>query len=235
MPKLAHLLLWALVSTSPAMAQSGSSSGAPVQQQPCPGSPDSAPCAPPKRTSSGGDSGATSTDRFPFPGEPVPAAKPEAPAPGPAPDAPSSHPFPGDAPDAPGSSGSSSSSSSSSDSTVPDSSAADAGTSDASGRRLLKRVNPIGTKLQSPQEREAEDLSVARFYTDSGDLQGAYLRSQDAVKTAPDDPDAHCALAKAAQELKKRDEAIAEFKACLKLDPVEKEAKDARKQLARLK
>jgi Tfp pilus assembly protein PilF len=95
-------------------------------------------------------------------------------------------------------------------------------------------VNPVGTKLQSADEREAEDLSVAKFYTDSGDLQGAYLRSQDAVKTAPDDPDAHFALAAAAQRMNKRDEAIAEYKACLKLDPADKEAKEARKALERL-
>jgi Tfp pilus assembly protein PilF len=99
---------------------------------------------------------------------------------------------------------------------------------------LLHRVNPVGTKLQSVDEREAEDLSVAKFYTDSGDLQGAYLRSQDAVKSAPDDPDAHFALAEAAQRLNKRDEAIAEYKACLKLDPLDKEAKEAHKALERL-
>ena len=55
------------------------------------------------------------------------------------------------------------------------------------------------------------------------------------MKTAPDDPDAHFALAEIAQKLEKRDEAITEYNACLKLDPPEKEAKDARKALARLK
>jgi Tfp pilus assembly protein PilF len=89
--------------------------------------------------------------------------------------------------------------------------------------------------LQSADEREAEDLSVAHFYTQSGDLKGAYLRTQDAVKTAPDDPDAHFALAETALKLNKRDEAIAEYTACLKLDPDDKEAKAAHKELARLK
>ena len=141
-----------------------------------------------------------------------------------------------------GGAGSSSSSSSSGDdagASVPDRTADGAGFEDKGsegtpGRHLLHRVNPVGTKLQSADEREAEDLSVAKFYTDSGDLQGAYLRSQDAVKTAPDDPDAHFALAEAAQRMNKRDEAIAEYKACLKLDPVDKEAKEARKALERL-
>ena len=89
-----------------------------------------------------------------------------------------------------------------------------------------------GTKLQSPEEREAEDLDVAHFYTQSGDLKGAYLRTQDAVKTAPDDPDAHFALAQTALKLGKTDEAIAEYTACLKLDPDDKQAKAARKELA---
>jgi predicted TPR repeat methyltransferase len=51
----------------------------------------------------------------------------------------------------------------------------------------------------------------------------------------PDDPEAHFALAEVAVKLGKRDEAIAEYNACLKLDPVDKEAKAARKELAKLK
>ena len=148
--------------------------------------------------------------------------------------------------DANSSSSSSSSSSSGDDAADPAGPADAAGTADAAGlmdkgsegtpgRHLLHRVNPVGTKLQTADEREAEDLSVAKFYTDTGDLQGAYLRSQDAVKTAPDDPDAHFALATAALRLKKPDEAIAEYNACLKLDPTDKEAKEARKALSGLK
>jgi tetratricopeptide (TPR) repeat protein len=103
------------------------------------------------------------------------------------------------------------------------------------GRHILHRVNPVGTKLQSSDERESEDLDVAHFYMQSGDLKGAYLRGQDAVKIAPDDPGAHYLLAETARKLNKRDEAIAEYNACLKLDPPEKQAKDARKALAALK
>lgn len=161
-------------------------------------------------------------------------------------------PFPGgaakpDAVDAPGAgnSSSSSSSSSSSDASPFDPSAnpdapvlkdeGSQGTPATPGRHILHRVNPIGTKLQTDDEREQEDMDVAKFYIGNGDLQGAYLRSRDAVKTAPDDPDAHFALAEIALKLNKRDEAIVEFNACLKLDPTEKQAKDARKELAKLK
>jgi TolA-binding protein len=180
-------------------------------------------------------------------GAPPAADAPDVPA---APAAKKDFPFPGDTtkPDAGASPGSSSSSSSSS--SGDDSPAVDAngdpvapalkdkgteGTPAQPGRHILHRVNPIGTKLQSADERESEDIDIAHYYVQTGDLKGAYLRGQDAVKTAPDDPEAHFVLAEIALKLNKKDEAIAEYNACLKLDPVEKEAKDARKALARLK
>ena len=168
------------------------------------------------------------------------------------PAAPKSFPFPGDADksDASGHAGAGSSSSSSSsddDATPADPNAGagaaapglkDAGSSGSSptpGRHILHRVNPVGTKLETNDEREQEDLDVAHFYIDSGDLQGAYMRGKDAVKIAPDDPDAHFTLAGIALKLNKKDEAIAEYNAVLKLDPTDKQAKDARKALAKLK
>lgn len=243
-----------------AVAQSGNQTGAPASSStppaPCSASPQPAPCSATPNSASGSDSKGNAAQRFPFPGEETapatpqapapfaPAAAPDAPsaskAPGAIPDAPSapsgkSFPFPGEEPAA-GDSGSSSSSSSSDAGPTPaDAAPADGNSPDSGGRRLLKRVNPVGTKLQSPDEREAEDLKIARFYTDSGNLKGAYLRSQDAVKIMPDDAEAHCTLAETALKLSKRDEAIAEFNACLKLDPVDKEAKNARKELAHLK
>ncbi len=213
---------------------------APPPAQPCTSTPQQTPCTPPP------EGKPTAAQRFPFPGEQPapPAATPSAPAAAatpatPAPANPETaspakrFPFPGEDPAA-------SSSSSSTDSSLPvDPDAASSPNPDTpqapSGRRLLKRVNPPGTKLQSPEERVAEDIDVARFYLQTGDLQGAYLRSQDAVKLAPDDPEAHCTLADSALKLSKRDQAIAEFNTCLKLDPDDKLAKSARRQLARLK
>jgi tetratricopeptide (TPR) repeat protein len=201
-------------------------------------------------------------DKFPFPEEDsAPAANSAAPrsgssappladAPGAAGDAGAAakkkaaadNPFPDEDPKAGAGGSSSSSSSSSSSDDDPSASPDAAGLKDkgsegekTQGRHLLHRVNPIGTKLMSDDEREAEDLDVAHYYTQTGDLKGAYLRTQDAVKIAPDDPDAHFALAEAALKLGKNDEAIAEYAACLKLDPIDKEAKTARKELARLK
>ena len=108
------------------------------------------------------------------------------------------------------------------------------GASPTPGRHILHRVNPIGTKLQSDDERETEDLNVAHFYISTGDVKGAYLRSQDAVKTSPDDPDAHFMLAETALKLNKKDEAVSEYKLYLKLDPEGEKAKDAKRALAEL-
>jgi hypothetical protein len=214
-----------------------------AQKFPFPGEPGS-PSTPPAAPSIGGvpeAPGASGTSPSPAPAVKDDTAK--------------KFPFPGE-PGKPdlnnaGDGSSSSSSSSSADdaapvdpSAAPDSSATgepalkDKGTEGATttpGRHILHRVNPVGTKLQTADEREAEDLDIAHFYTQTGDLQGAYLRSQDAVKTAPDDPDAHFALAEIAMKLNKRDEAIAEYNACLKLDPSDKQSKESRKALARLK
>jgi len=183
-----------------------------------------------------GKKSSSSADEFPFP-EPAPAAAAGKRS------AAGDFPFPED--DSKGGTSSSSSSSSSSDDTPAPGAQQDAagdkstdGSTDPGqpqGRHLLHRVNPIGTKLQTAEDREAEDLDIAHYYSQTGDLKGAYLRSQDAVKTAPDDADAHFALAEAALKLNKRDEAIAEYTACLKLDPTDREAKAARKELARLK
>ena len=219
---------------------------------PCSVAPEPQPCG----TTPAAPSGKPNTaETFPFPGQaggnstvPSLSGVPDAPdsTANPAGSAQKDFPFPGEAGGAPtpnpGSSSSSSSSSADDDGAPADPAATpdlkdkgSEGTPATPGRHILHRVNPPGTKLQSSDEREQEDLDVAHFYIQTGDLQGAYLRSQDAVKTAPDDPDAHFALAEIALKLNKKDEAVAEYSAFLKLDPTEKELKDARKALARLK
>jgi len=195
--------------------------------------------------------------RFPFPGEtpapPLPgspSAAPDAPAPsGHHPSAAEEHPFPGSAPPMPssdsGSSDSSSSSSSSDDSSSSsssnpnDSTALDGATPPlddkgdnprAASRRRLPKVE----KLQTDEDRADEDLKVAKFYEQKGDLNAAYLRTRDAVKYQPSDPETHLALARIAQKLNKRDEAIAEYNAYLQLDPDGTEINQAHKALAQL-
>jgi len=81
------------------------------------------------------------------------------------------------------------------------------------------RHPPKPRKVQTPDERVDEDLRVAQFYLDSGDLPGAYLRAKDAVRVEPDYSETHYMLGQVLQKMNKKDEAIAEYKAYLKMDP----------------
>ena len=84
------------------------------------------------------------------------------------------------------------------------------------------------------QTRVADDLKVGSFYMKDNNPQGAYLRFKDAVDHAPDDPDARYSLAEAANKLNKRDEAILNYRECLKIDPAGDHDKASRKALQRL-
>ena len=99
----------------------------------------------------------------------------------------------------------------------------DEGSSGKRGKNVIK--------AQTDTERVDEDLTVAKFYSQSGNAMGAYLRAKDAVKTQPDFPEAHFVLGEAAKRLNKKDEAAAEFTAYLKLAPDGERAKAAEKAL----
>ncbi len=58
---------------------------------------------------------------------------------------------------------------------------------------------------------------------------GAYLRAADAVAVEGDDPDAHLALADAARKVGNLDQALAEYKKTLTMDPIPKTKKAAEK------
>ena len=187
---------------------------------PFPGDAAHKAAAPPKPDAAAGSS--TTADQFPYPGETSksPDAVPEGNTPRYVPDAPDSS-----------SSSSSSSSSDTGGAGEPDK-ASDAGDGTAlpKGRRPLPKVSAL-----SPDERVTEDLNVAKFYTDRGNFQAAYLRAKDATKTLPDDAESHFALAQAAQKLQKKDEAAAEYVLYLKLDPVGDKRAVAQRALAQLK
>jgi len=163
---------------------------------------------------------------FPFPEDADKPAPPSAPTP-----AAKSFPFPDDADKA-----SSSSSSSSSNPDTPDAPAdpdkpalADKGSSGST--RAQRRHLP---KVEDLDQREAKDLEVAHYYATTGNFTAAYNRAKDAVTTIPDDPLAHFALAESAQKLNKTDEALAEYKLYLKLDPDGEKAKSAQRALTEL-
>ncbi len=214
--------------------------------QPCPTAnqtspkPTDKPCTPPADTKQ-----PSTAEQFPFPGEPSKPVSsdgsPDAPAPASSKkSAAEAHPFPSDAPpalpgsDAPSSSSSSSSSSDDSSSSADPDAKPAVPSDNASDAKPTRKKLPKVEKIQTPEDRAAEDLSVAKFYEDRGNLNAAYLRTKDAVQVQPDDPYTHFALARIAQKLQKRDEAIAEFNAYLKLDPDGLNIKAARKALSQL-
>ncbi len=85
-----------------------------------------------------------------------------------------------------------------------------------------------------PDEREAKDVEVSRYYFSTGNFAAAYLRAKDAITIASDDPNAQLALADAAVRVNKPDEAAAAYSACLKLDSSEQQIKAAKKGLAEI-
>ncbi len=182
--------------------------------------------------------GKTVKDQFPYPGD-VPKDVPgEAPKAGGAADR---FPYPGEKVAPAGEDGSSSSSSSSSSS--------GGGGVDGDGKPVFKdegsegetqpqhrrRLRPQAQKTLSDEERVEEDLSIAHFYQQNGNTMGAYLRAKDAVKLQPGAADTHLALARAAEKLGKRDEAVAEYTAAVAAEPDGDGAAGAKKALERLK
>jgi hypothetical protein len=189
----------------------------------------------------------SAAEQFPFPGQPAkPANPPDSPAPASTPnpnpnqtttpsDAAAQHPFPTQPPPKlPGDDSSSSSSSSGDDADPahPDNPAFN-GDNPPEGTSVHRKL-PKPKHIQSDDERVDEDLSVAKFYMRDENYQGAYLRAKDAVTIQPDYSATHFALAQIAEKMKKKDEAIAEYQAYLKLDPDGEKAKDAKKALAEL-
>jgi tetratricopeptide (TPR) repeat protein len=167
----------------------------------------------------------SAAEQFPFPGQPSkpttpPANAPDSPTPSTTPsDAASQHPFPTQpAPKLPG------------DDPTKDPATKGDPPEGTSVHRKLPKVK----RVQTDDERVDEDLNVAKFYFRDENYQGAYLRAKDAINVQPDFSTPHFVLAQIAQKMKKKDEAIAEYQAYLKLDPEGEKAKEARRALAEL-
>ena len=209
------------------------------------------PCPPPSAPTAKKPSSAA--EQFPFPGEPSkPKNPPDSPSPSttspdsPGPktttpsDAATQHPFPTQPPPKlPGDDSSSSSSSSSGDDpnatpTPTDDPTANGDPSSPPEGTSVHRKLPKVKRVLTDDERVDEDLSVAKFYMNDENYQGAYLRAKDAISIQPEYSAAHFALAEILQKMKKNDEAIAEFQTYLKLDPDGEKAKVAKKALAEL-
>jgi hypothetical protein len=228
---------------APAKSAPGTNTAKPSSADafPFPGS--AAPAAPAPNAPVATKPAGGAADQFPYPGETnkSPDAVPEGDTPRYVPDSPdasgkppsssrgSSNPS-GDSSSSSSSSSSGDSSSSTDDDKKPASADDDDGSRIVSTRHKLPKVS-----AQSPDERVTEDLNVAKFYSDRGNFQAAYLRSKDATKAMPDDAESHFALAQAAQKLQKKDEAVAEYSLYLKLEPRGDRMVAAQKALAELR
>jgi hypothetical protein len=220
---------------------------APSQSPPDQAAQTTKPCPPPAPAAK---KPASAAEQFPFPGEPSkPKSSPDSPSPSTPPDSPNpttttpsdaatQHPFPTQPPPKlPGDDSSSSSSSGSAaddpNANTGDPSAAGDPSNPPEGTSVHRKL-PKVKRVQTDDERVDEDLSVAKFYLNDENYQGAYLRAKDAVNIQPEYSAAHFTLGEIAQKMKKKDEAIAEFQTYLKLDPEGEKAKAAKKALAEL-
>jgi hypothetical protein len=135
------------------------------------------------------------------------------------------------------SSGSSSSSSSSADDdsdVAPTTAAPNAPVKAAPLKNYGAKDNMEVIREKLDKTRVPDDLKVGKYYMDTGNTQGAYLRFKDAVSYDPEDPDARFYLAEAASKLKHHDEAVTNYQECLKLDPGGDHDKASRHALTQL-
>ena len=219
-------------------------SGSPQPQSPAPAPGSSAaknfpypgdaasPKTPGTQTGSGGAGPTPAASRFPFPGDDSSGGAQPSAASGP----PNNSSLPGSGGSGSAGSGSGDSSSSSSDAAPPGplgNGDTDPAAAAAAARRAawMKKEQGGIDFHQTRVQREVEDLKVASFYEDSGNYRGAYLRARDAVSIDDDDAQAHLALAEAARRIGKLDEAEAQYKKCLSMDPVPKVKKAAQRAL----
>ena len=105
------------------------------------------------------------------------------------------------------------------DDAPPTTSAGDTPVKATSLKDLGSHADVTGARAKLEANRVPDDLKVGHFYLEQGNPQGAYLRFKDAAEHDPDNPEARYGLAEAANKLKKRDEAIANYQLCLALDP----------------
>lgn len=130
--------------------------------------------------------------------------------------------------------GTSSSSSSDDDDVAPTTEAPNAPVKAAPLKNYGAKDSDEAIREKLDKTRLPDDLKVGRYYLDSGNNQGAYLRFKDAVSLDDQDPDARFYLAEAASRLNHREEAIANYQQCLKLGPGGDHDKAARRALTKL-
>lgn len=101
----------------------------------------------------------------------------------------------------------------------------------AGRRRLPKPSDHVEAGSLSATARAKKDVEVGNFYLSTGEDKGAYARFADAGKMDPTNLDAIFGLAEAARHLQRTEEAIANYKLFLDIEPAGSRAKLARKAL----
>jgi tetratricopeptide (TPR) repeat protein len=101
----------------------------------------------------------------------------------------------------------------------------------AGRRKLPKPSDDVEVGSLSATARAKKDVEVGNYYLSAGGDQGAYARFADANKMDPTNIDAIFGLAEAARHLQRTQEAVANYKLFLDIEPDGSRAKLARKAL----
>jgi hypothetical protein len=101
----------------------------------------------------------------------------------------------------------------------------------AGRHKLPKPSDDVEVGSLSATARAKKDVEVGNYYLSTGADQGAYARFADASKMDPTNVDAIFGLAEAARHLQRTQEAVANYKLFLDIEPEGSRAKVARKAL----
>jgi tetratricopeptide (TPR) repeat protein len=91
-----------------------------------------------------------------------------------------------------------------------------------------------GVDVPVNPKRVKQDQSVARYYWNLKDWEGAYLRYKDALRFGPDNPDTLYGLAEAEAKLGKNISARQHYEQYLKVAPGGSKARDVAKAISKL-
>ena len=90
------------------------------------------------------------------------------------------------------------------------------------------------TSVAHNSKMAEEDVAIGKMYMQSENYRGAYIRYKEALTLDPESVDAAFGVAETARKMNQTQEAIANYKLCLDLDPGGPRAKASRKALSQL-
>jgi tetratricopeptide (TPR) repeat protein len=90
------------------------------------------------------------------------------------------------------------------------------------------------TSVAHNSKLAVEDVAIGKMYMQSENYKGAYIRYKEALTLDPESVDAAFGVAETARKMNQTQEAIANYKLCLDLDPSGPRSKASRKALSQL-